>query len=118
MRTVAIGRSWVWGLGCCALLGLSTSLVGYFFCAAGFTTVLLAVAAVFVLRLPVHEAFKKLLVLRKQLTWWHALWLLLFLSGLVFRKRDAQAIKDAPVDFWAAYRIVLVSATAIVLLVR
>jgi hypothetical protein len=118
MRTVAVGRWCVWRLGCYVLLGLSTSLVGYFFGAAGFTTVLLAAAAVFVLPLPVQEAFKKLLVLRKQLTWWHALWLLLFLSGLVFRQRDTQAIEKAPVDFWAAYRIVLVSATAFVLLLR
>lgn len=42
----------------------------------------------------------------------------MFLSGLIFRQRDTQAIREAPVDFWAAYRISLVSVTALVLLVR
>src|SRR5947208_183534 len=32
-------------------------------------------------------------------------WILLFLSGLVFRARDSQAIQNVPLDAWAAFRI-------------
>src|SRR5712692_3754564 len=32
-------------------------------------------------------------------------WILLFLSGLVFRTRDSQAIQAVPLDAWALFRI-------------
>jgi O-antigen ligase len=50
--------------------------------------------------------------------WWHWLWLLVFLSGLVFRIRDVDAAQDSPLDAWAAWRIGLMGLVAVVLLSR
>jgi O-antigen ligase len=53
--------------------------------------------------------------LRPKLSWWHGLWLLLFLSGLLFRIRTNAAIDESVLDPWAAYRMAMVGATAAVL---
>lgn len=50
--------------------------------------------------------------------WWHWLWLLVFLSGLVFRIRDVDAAQDSPLDAWAAWRIGLMGLVAVVLVSR
>lgn len=50
------------------------------------------------------------------LRWWHGLWFLVFLSGLVFRIRSAGASVENPLDPWASYRIGLMWFVAIVLL--
>src|SRR2546422_990485 len=50
--------------------------------------------------------------------WWHGLWFLLFVSGLTFRGRDIDTIREAPVDFWAGWRIGLIGLVAMVLLGR
>ncbi|MGH9773799.1 MAG: O-antigen ligase family protein [Candidatus Acidiferrales bacterium] len=55
---------------------------------------------------------------RKSFTWWHWLWLCLFLSGIVIRVRDVHDIEQTVVDPWAAFRIVLIGIAALVLLVR
>jgi O-antigen ligase len=47
--------------------------------------------------------------MKSQLTMWHGLWALLFISGLVLRIRDVQDINQSPADSAAAFRIVLVS---------
>lgn len=52
------------------------------------------------------------------LRWWHGLWLLVFVSGFTFRGRDIDAIHEAPVDFWAGWRIGLMGLVAVVLLSR
>src|SRR5579884_3585878 len=57
-------------------------------------------------------------VLFASLRWWHALWAMLLCSDFVFRIRDAQTIKDNPLDLWALYRVALVSAVGLVLLWR
>lgn len=79
---------------------------------------LFAPLALCVLLHALPQVIRRWRMLRQQLTWWHALWLLLFLSSLVFRIRDVQSIKDEPIDLWAVYRIVLVGIVALVLLVR
>jgi len=56
--------------------------------------------------------------LARGLTWWHGLWAILLLSGLVFRVRDASSISAAPIDAWAAFRIALVSTTGVILCAR
>ena len=53
-----------------------------------------------------------------RLRWWHWLWFLVFVSGLTFRERDIDTIQDAPVDFWAGWRICLMALVAVVLLGR
>jgi O-antigen ligase len=48
---------------------------------------------------------RKLSALRPKLHWWHALWVLLYISTLVFRFRDQEATQAQPLDAWALLRI-------------
>jgi O-antigen ligase len=50
--------------------------------------------------------------------WWQMVWLLLLLSGLVFRARSAAEINDSPVDGWALYRIGCVFIAGAILFAR
>jgi O-antigen ligase len=52
------------------------------------------------------------------LRWWHWVWLLAFLSGLVFRIRDIDTIHKSALDGWAGWRIGLMALVALVLLSR
>jgi O-antigen ligase len=49
------------------------------------------------------------------LSWWRVVWLLLFLSGLVFRSRTTADINDSPVDAFAMFRIACVFLVALIL---
>jgi O-antigen ligase len=53
-----------------------------------------------------------------QLKWWHYLWLLVFISGLVFRIRDTNEAQSNPLDLWALFRISIMGFVGYVLLVR
>jgi len=66
----------------------------------------------------VRQACRKCRHFSARLSPWHALWALIFLSGLVFRNRDVQTLKVAPIDLWAVYRIILVSLVAFTLMVH
>jgi hypothetical protein len=81
----------------------------------GSVVIVLLFASVFVLPVPLRQAVARFRVLRTQLTWWHGLWLLVFLSGFQFRLRDTQAINESAVDSGAAYRIALMAITAFAL---
>jgi len=54
--------------------------------------------------------------MKSQLTMWHGLWGLLFVSGLVLRIRDVQDINSSPADSAASFRIGLVSIVGFTLL--
>ncbi len=41
------------------------------------------------------------------LRWWHVLWMLAFVSALVFRIRTVNDIATDPLDAWAVYRVVV-----------
>jgi O-antigen ligase len=64
------------------------------------------------------DAVLKVRRLAGELRWWHWLWFLVFLSGLVFRVRDIDTIQKAPLDAWAAWRVGLMGVVAVVLLSR
>lgn len=64
------------------------------------------------------QAVAKWSALRVQMRWWHGLWVVIFLSGLVFRIRDSRDIAEAPVDGWALYRMALVGLTGVILAIR
>jgi len=55
---------------------------------------------------------------RYSLTWWQVAWLLVFLSGLVFRGRTAAEINNSAIDAWALYRIGCVFLVGAILFVR
>lgn len=54
----------------------------------------------------------------RRLKWWHGLWLVMFVSGLVFRIRDVQDINQDPADAAALFRIALEALLAFVLMTR
>jgi O-antigen ligase len=56
--------------------------------------------------------------LANSFTWWQGLWLIMFLSGLVFRVRDESDIQQSALDGWAMYRILLDLIVALVLVKR
>jgi O-antigen ligase len=49
---------------------------------------------------------RKMSSLWPKLRWWHALWVLLYVSTLVFRVRDQEATQAQPLDAWALLRII------------
>src|SRR5271156_6295013 len=66
---------------------------------------LIPLALVFVVAPSVRSLRRESVSLLASFTWWQGLWLLFFLSGLVFRIRAAQDIDQSPLDIWAAYRV-------------
>jgi hypothetical protein len=74
--------------------------------------ILLGVASFAVVLSPLLTAVRNLGVLRKNLTWWHGLWLLLFLSSLVYRVPDSVTTSF---DVWRVLRVALVGIVSLVL---
>ncbi len=97
---------------------LSSVLVQRFGALAAVMLVLLVSALTLVLPPALSYAAGSLRALKRELKWWHALWLVLLLSSLVFRIRDVQAIRESPLDAWAMYRVALVAGVALVLGLR
>jgi hypothetical protein len=79
---------------------------------------LFPLALVFVAAPAAKTVFRESLSLRASFTWWEGLWLLLFLSGLVFRMRAVQEIDQSALDVWALYRVGLVLIVGLVLCAR
>jgi O-Antigen ligase len=100
-------------LGFCA-----TYFVGSVALPFGGALLLLIPLGLVVCALALGQVAKRLRRLAMSLSWWHGLWLLLFVSGLVFRVRGLDAMRETPVDSWAGLRVALVFTTALVLLVR
>lgn len=66
----------------------------------------------------VRQGLQAVATFRARFRWFHGLWVVLFLSSLVFRSRDTNRILDAPLDGWAAYRIALVMVIALAAIYR
>jgi O-antigen ligase len=54
-------------------------------------------------------AVSKISSLSKDLSWWHTLWFLMLLSGLVFRIRSTEVANASPLDPWALFRVGLIA---------
>lgn len=65
--------------------------------------------------LAVPDCYSKVQQLISKLQWWHGLWVLMLLSGLVFRIRDTSTLADSPLDPWAFFRIGLMTLIGVVL---
>lgn len=65
-----------------------------------------------------RQAMRGTVVMLKNLYWYHWLWLLIFLSMQTWRKRDISEIRAAPVDTFAAIRLILVTIVGCILLFR
>jgi hypothetical protein len=102
------------------LLGVLIAYLAY--ASSGFGPVLVLLAlpvaiAVVVVALPNTKT--KLFALAGKLTWWHLLWLLIYMSGMVFRfARDVQAARAEAIDSVAMLRIAPEVIVLAVLLVR
>ncbi len=79
---------------------------------------LVAILSVVGVGVALPEAVAKLRTLKVGWQWWHWLWLLAWMSALVFRDRNADAIREEPLDFWAAWRIGLMGVIGLILLTR
>jgi O-antigen ligase len=64
------------------------------------------------------QLWRKLRALKYQLRWWHGLWILLYLSTLVFRKREATVAQEQPLDAWALFRLLPEMIVLLVLCVQ
>jgi O-antigen ligase len=80
-------------------------------CVLGVPTSLLVLRSIFISSLRLKELFI-------QLNWCHYLWILVFLSGLVFRIRDTHTVQQDPLDLWALYRLGVMTFVGYVLIVR
>ncbi len=78
--------------------------------------VVLAALLVFPISSQLPQIIARFRVLVGLLRWWHLAWLLVFLSGLVFRIRDIETIYSNPWDFWALFRIALMAVVMLILL--
>ncbi|MGO8792279.1 MAG: O-antigen ligase family protein [Terriglobia bacterium] len=78
----------------------------------GLPVVVLSVAAVR------RAASDALAYLSSSLRWWNLLWMLTFVSALVFRIRSASEIAAEPLDGWAIFRVAVDMVVAFILLGR
>lgn len=92
-------------------------LLGFLVLGSNFASPLLLIGAPFsvamVIMLP--ACYSKARRLCQHLQWWHYMWALMLLSGLVFRIRDTSVAAEAPLDTWALYRMALIVAIGMVL---
>ena len=65
-----------------------------------------------------HATRTAVAFLSTSLRWWHVLWMLAFVSALVFRIRMASDIASDPLDGWAIFRVAIDTLVAFVLLGR
>lgn len=79
---------------------------------------LLPLVLVFIAAPAARTAWRESSLLCASFTWWQALWLLVFLSGLVIRIRAVQDIDQSPVDGWAIYRCGLVLVVGLTLCIQ
>jgi hypothetical protein len=75
-------------------------------------------ALVFVMPSVAHVLVKETAELGRSFTWWQGLWVLVLVSGLVFRLRDVQSIDAQPIDGWALFRIGVESIVGVILIGR
>lgn len=112
---------WIWPLSFFALLSLfgfySVTLFQHKRLGFGLLPVV-PVIILFFLPSAVRTIANGMVEFFKSFTWWHGLWVLSFLSGLVWRARLTQDIHAEPVDGFALLRICLETIVGSVLLAR
>jgi O-antigen ligase len=74
--------------------------------------------SIYALPIAAEHAIESVRATFRHVEWWKWGWLLIALSGLVFRVRAAQSIQDTPLDGWALYRIGLMALVASMLFAR
>jgi hypothetical protein len=82
------------------------------------SAIVLAPAILALLIFGASQAWSGICELRRQLTWWHWLWFLIFLSSLVFRIRDAADAQSVPIDAYSTLRLGPEAIVGLYLVVR
>jgi hypothetical protein len=80
--------------------------------------VLAPIWIVFIVLPATKTLFQESTSIANSFTWWQGLWLLMLLSGLVFRLRDESEIQRSALDGWAMYRIGLDVVVGLILITR
>ena len=80
--------------------------------------VLAPIWIVFIVLPATKTLFRESTSIASTFTWWQGLWLLMLLSGLVFRLRDESDIQRSALDGWAMYRIGLDIIVGLILIAR
>jgi len=119
------GRSSVWLILIFVLVGLGIAVsvsflagsnpYGVAMVAGG---VLLAIPLLLLMAKALPQGLAEVSVLKKNWTWWHPLWFLIFFSMLVFRIRDVGAAKANPLDAWAMTRVLPEAFVSLSLIIR
>jgi O-antigen ligase len=78
----------------------------------------LAPAILLILVIGLHQALRGIRALSHNLAWWHGPWLLIFVSSLVFRIRDAADAQSLPIDGYAILRLMPEAIVGLLLLGR
>jgi O-antigen ligase len=78
----------------------------------------LAPAILLILVIGLHQALRGIRALSHNLAWWHGPWLLIFVSSLVFRIRDAADAQSLPIDGYAMLRLMPEAIVGLLLLGR
>ena len=78
----------------------------------------LGIPLLFLVLRSLPDITSRIRILAGKLQWWHFLWLIIFLSGCVFRIRSDENIESNPIDYWALYRLGLVTLAFLVLTIR
>lgn len=82
-------------------------------------SLLLAIPVGIVSVIGAMQGLQKVMALRKELVWWHWLWLLIAISATVFRfARDATQVTSAPLDAWALLRLGPEGIVVLALIIR
>lgn len=119
-------RRWVWAVPVLVLVGLLLA-AGVFGVASRFRSGGVVAVGIGLICLPMlilggaamrYAASTARTFLSTSARWWHVLWMLTFVSALVFRIRYANDIASEPLDGWAIFRVVIDMVVAFVLLAR
>jgi O-antigen ligase len=85
----------------------------------GVILILLApLVAIFILPSATRALVRGAKDLVKNFKWYHGVWFLVLLSGLVFRERLVQDINEEPIDAWALFRICVATLVGLIMMGR
>ena len=106
------------GIALCTLLSFYLA-ISFHNKVIGLVLLLVAVGtAVFIVPVSARSIFRGAASLVQSFTWWQGLFLLCFVSGIVWRVRELQDINSQPVDGFALFRMGLQGFVGLVLLFR
>lgn len=98
---------------------VALGVVNPFNSALGVILILLGpLVAVFILPSATHAFASGAADFARHFKWYHGVWLLVLLSGLVFRERLVQDINEEPIDGWAFFRISVVALVGLIMVSR